>query len=142
MRVKLWLTFYSLHFSDIITGPYEAFLWLNEGGGRLTKNIGHHGWPTTKIKKNWLKSLKQSSKSKFGPKYKWLKMSFLEIFFWKYYFGHTTFLYSSKRSNGHHQSFFLISDFLAESLKANKNNTVSLKKHYSFYESQLTWHWK
>ena len=41
---------------------------------------------------------------------------------------------------------FLISDFLAESLKASKNyrkkysfyNTVSLKKPHSFYEPHLT----
>ena len=40
-----------------------------------------------------------------------------------------------------------ISDFLAESLKANKTskkdhsfyNTVSLKKPHSFYEPQFTW---
>ena len=30
------------------------------------------------------------------------------------------FLYSSTRSSGHYQSFFIISDFLAESLKARK----------------------
>ena len=52
----------------------------------------------------------------------WVKM---KIFFWKYYFKHATFLYlprlSSGLSSGHHQSFFVISYFLAESLKANKN---------------------
>ena len=44
----------------------------------------------------------------------------------------------------------LTSDFLAESLKANKNeqknhlfyNTVSLKKPHSFYQPQLTQHYK
>ena len=41
---------------------------------------------------------------------------------------HTIFLYLSRRFSGHHQSFFLISDFLAESLKANKT---------SLYEPQL-----
>ena len=39
------------------------------------------------------------------------------ILFLKYYFGLTTFLYSSSG----HQSFLLISGFLAETLKANKN---------------------
>ena len=48
----------------------------------------------------------------------WVKM---KIFFWKYYFKHATFLYLPRLSSGHHQSFFLISYFLAESLKANKN---------------------
>ena len=40
-------------------------------------------------------------------------------FFWKYYFRHTTFLYSPRCSSGHLQSFFLSSGFLAESLKAS-----------------------
>ena len=40
---------------------------------------------------------------------------FVKILFW-----YTTFLCLSRRSSGHHQSFFLISDFLAESFKANK----------------------
>ena len=48
----------------------------------------------------------------------WVKM---KIFFWKYYFKHATFLYLPRLSSGHHQSFLLISYFLAESLKANKN---------------------
>ena len=45
-------------------------------------------------------------------------------------------------------SKFLISDFLEESLKANKTidkdhlfcNTVSLKTLHSFYEPHLPWH--
>ena len=40
---------------------------------------------------------------------------------------------------------FLISDLLAESLKAKKDhsvyNTVLLRKPHSFYESRLTWYW-
>ena len=28
-------------------------------------------------------------KSKVGPKYKWFKTSYLQLFFWKYYFGPT-----------------------------------------------------
>ena len=47
-------------------------------------------------------------------------MSYLELFIWKFYFGHTIFLYSPRCTSGHPQSFFLISDFLAENLKANK----------------------
>ena len=35
---------------------------------------------------------------KFRPEYKWFKISYLEFFFWKYYFVHATFLYSSTRS--------------------------------------------
>ena len=74
-----------------------------------------------------------------------------EFFFWKYCFGHTDFLYSSRHFSGHHQNFFLISDFLSEILKGNKKlakkdhsfyNIFSLKKLHLFYEPQLTWHWK
>ena len=32
-------------------------------------------------------------------------MSYLELFSWKYYFGHTTFLHLFTHVNGHHQSF-------------------------------------
>ena len=42
------------------------------------------------------------------------------FFFWKYYFGHAAFLYLSRRSNWHHHSFSLISDFLAESQSQQK----------------------
>ena len=61
-------------------------------------------------------------------------MSYLEFFLWKYYFWHTTFLYSPRCTSGHLQrSFFLISDFLSESLKANKNlGKRSLILEYSF----------
>ena len=56
------------------------------------------------------------------------------------------FLYSSAHSSGYHQSFFLVSDFLAKVTKPTKSsgkdhsfyNKVSLKKSYSFYEHQLT----
>ena len=51
-------------------------------------------------------------KMKFRPKYERFKISHIELFFWKHYFGPTTFLW---RSTGHHQGFILISDFLAES---------------------------
>ena len=81
-------------------------------------------------KRHWLKCPNAvPQKAKFGPKYKWFKISSLEFFFWKYYFGHTTFLYSFKRAI---TWVFLISDLLAESLKAKKDhsfyNTVLLKK--------------
>ena len=61
-----------------------------------------------KIKKKYrLKHLKAvPQKTKPGPKYKWFKVSHLEFFFFKYYYGYTTFLYLSTRSSGHHQSFF------------------------------------
>ena len=56
---------------------------------------------------NSLKHLKAvPQKTKPGPKYKWFKILHVEFFFFKYYYGYTTFLYSSTRSNGHDQSFF------------------------------------
>ena len=39
-----------------------------------------------------------SKKKKFGLKYKWFKMSYLEFSFWKYYFGYATFIYLPRRS--------------------------------------------
>ena len=82
--------------------------------GGLSKNVDHHDWPTTK---NVLKQ--PPKKQNLDQNIK--KISYLEFFFRKDYFGHTKFLYLSRRSSGYHQSFFLISGFLAESLKANKN---------------------
>ena len=56
-------------------------------------------------KKQWLKRPKAvPHNAKFGPKYELFKNSYLEFFFWKYYFGHTAFLYLSKRSSGLHHS--------------------------------------
>ena len=96
-----------------------------------------------KKKKHWLKRPKAvPQKTKFGPKFKWFKISYLKLLFWKYFFGHTIFLYSSTRSSGHHQSFFLISDFLAESLKTSKNyQKRSLILQYSFAQkaSLILW---
>ena len=85
-------------------------------------------------KKKWLKLPKAvPPKKKFGPKYKLFKISYLKLFFWKNFFGHSIFLYSSTCFSGHHQSFFLISDFLAESHKASKNyRRSSLILQYSF----------
>ena len=54
------------------------------------------------------------------------------ILFFKYYFGHTTFLYSFKSTSGHHQSFF---NFRSSSRKSQRQkrsrifySTVLLKK--------------
>ena len=76
-------------------------------------------------KKHWLKRPKAVPKTKFGPKYKWFKISYLELFFWKYYYGHATLLYSSTRSSGHHQSFFLI--FRLSSRKSQSQQKLAKK---------------
>ena len=86
--------------------------------------MNHHGRrrKTEKKSKQWLKHPKAvPQKRKFGPKYSDSKSHIWNYFFENILFEHTTFLYSSTRSSGHHQSFFLISDFLAKSLKASKN---------------------
>ena len=66
--------------------------------GSLSTNVGHHGWSTKKNLKMTLAKtpLNQSQKAKFAPENNWFKTSYLII-------------------------IFLISDFLAESPKANKN---------------------
>ena len=44
-------------------------------------------------KKHWLKRPKAiPQKTKFGPKYKWFKISYLSFFFWKYVLEHTSSL--------------------------------------------------
>ena len=50
----------------------------------------------------------------------------MKILFW-----YTTFLCLSRRSSRHHQSFFLISDFLAEVSKPTKAS----KKDHTFYNT-------
>ena len=76
-----------------------------------------------KIKK---KALAKTSYSNTPKKEIWTKIEMIQnlifgINFLKKYFEHTMFLYLPTRYSGHHQSFFLISNFVAESLKANKN---------------------
>ena len=44
------------------------------------------------------------------------------LIFLRILFRAHNFFYSSIRSGGHHQSFFLVSDFLAESLKASQKS--------------------
>ena len=69
---------------------------------------------------------------KFGPKYKWFKISYLKLVFYKKLFGHTNFYIRQHGSVDIIRVYFLISDFLAESLKASKNyqkrSLISLKK--------------
>ena len=97
-----------------------SYVWCNDRvGGRFFMVSGREGGCWVKMsatmvhrprkikKKYWLKRPKVvPKKTKFGPTYKWLKISHLEFFFWRYYFGHATFLYLSTRSGGHHQIFF------------------------------------
>ena len=62
---------------------------------------------------------------KFGAKYKWFKISYLEFFFWKHYFRHT-FSYSSTRSSEHHQSCFLIFRFCSRKSQCQQKLTKKI----------------
>ena len=111
---SLWIHLTAYYFCNKIFIIRAVGSFFMVGG--LSKNVDHQGWPTTKS------TLKLSPKNEdLDQNINDSKISYLEFFFWKYYFGHTKFLYLSRRSSGYHQSFFLISDFLAENLKANKN---------------------
>ena len=89
-----------------------------------------------KINKSW------NQKTKFGPKNKWLKISYLEFFFWKYYFRHTAFLYSSTCSSGHQKlakktpilqySFARITLFYEPRLFGIKNNILPQRSQKPF----------
>ena len=84
-------------------------------------------------KKHWLKRAEAVlQKTKFGPKYKWFKVSYLEFFFWIYILQAYNFFIRPHVPVEIIRVFSLISDFLVEGLKASKKdhscyNTVSLK---------------
>ena len=107
-----------MYFSLLLrTGPQQVFLMV-EG---LSKNIGHHVWPTkTNFELHWIKRSKTvpPKKRNFDQKINYSKP---------------------------HISSLLISDFHVESLKANKTskkdrsiyNTISVKKPHLFFELLL-----
>ena len=53
------------------------------------------------------------------------KVSYLEFFFWKYYFGNTKFLYLSRRSIGYHHIFFF--NFRFSSRKSQSQQKLAKK---------------
>ena len=70
---------------------------VGEAGGGVSKNVDRHDWPTTK------NTLKQSPKKRnLDQNINDSKISYLQFVFWKYNFGHTKFLYLSRRSSGYH----------------------------------------
>ena len=73
--------------------------------------------------KHWLKRRKAvPQKTNFGPKYKWFKISYLEFFFFENIISSIKFFYIRPDVPVDIiRVFFLISDFLAESLKAKKS---------------------
>ena len=92
--------------------------------GGLSKNVDHQGWPTTKS------ALKLSPKNAdLDQNINDSKISYLEFFFWKYYFGHTKFLYLSRRSSGYHQIFF---NFIFSSRKSQMHSLLSMSLFVAF----------
>ena len=110
---------------SIVSEPWEAF--LNSGVGGLSKTFGHHSCPTTKNFQILLTKTPWNSSQKNEI---WSRTEIIQ--------------------NVRFGLYLLISDFLEESLKANKASkkchsfykTVTLKKHHSIYEYQLTKHHK
>ena len=92
---KLWT---NDHTMNILKGRRKLFY----GGGMGGAGGGWVKMSATMVGQR--QKIQKKNTSKF-------KISYLELFFWKYYYGHATLLYSSTRSNGHHQSFFLIFRF-------------------------------
>ena len=89
-------------------------------------------WSSLSINEIWSKKKKKK-----------IQISCLEFFFWRYFFGHTTFLFLSFQWKS--SEFFLFQAFQRVSKPTRINekhhsfhNTVSLKKTHSFYASQLT----
>ena len=100
--------------------------------------------------KHWQKNPKAIlTKTKFGPKYKWFKYLIIGILFLKILFRANegfifvqtfqwipfefffNFRFSSKKSQSQQKLAKKITHF-----------TVLIKKLYSFYKPQVTWHWK
>ena len=103
----------------------------------LRKYAAMAGWRWTiakKKKKTWLKRLKAvNQKTKFGPKYKWSKISYLKLFVLKIFFqayNFFIFFHTSQCPSGHLQSFVC-----PESVKASKNyRKKSIILQYSFIQ--------
>ena len=81
------------------------------------------------LQKYWLKRSKGNpSKMKTGHELKIMIQNLIfgiHFFFQKYYFGHTTFLYLSRRSSWHHQSFF--PNFTFSSRKSQNKQKLAKK---------------
>ena len=103
------------------------------GGGRsLSKNVGCHGYPTTKIKKTLANLI-------FG-------ILFLTILFRTYNAFILVHMFQWTLSDLFF-NFQILYQKVSEPTKTSKKdhsfyNTVSLKVPHSFYEPQLTSHWK
>ena len=67
---------------------------VGEGGVRVGKNVGHHGWLTTK-KNTGKNALKQSHKKwNLDQNINDSKSHIWIFFFWKYYFGRTALVHT------------------------------------------------
>ena len=85
-------------------------------------------WQKNK-RKHWLKRLRAVPKMKFGTKYKWFKISYLDFLFFIFFFFFENIISGIQRSHIRpHVSvniirdFFLFSDFLEESILSDFAN--------------------
>ena len=113
----------------------------------FSKNVGHRGWPTMKNKKN---TLKQSSEERNLDQ----NINDSKTHICNSFFFFLKILFRAYNFSPHVPvdiiRVFFIPEFVAENLKANKNQRkISLILQYSFvqkatliYKSQLLWNWK
>ena len=77
-----------------------------------------------KKKKHWLKRTKAvPKKTKLGPEYKWFKISYLQFFFWKYYFGRTILVRTFQWTSSEFFLFQNLSQKISEPIKTSKKIT-------------------
>ena len=90
---------------EIKISAWFRYLWcLLQGSRKLFYGSGRGGEGV------WVKMSAAMVTRRRKLKKHWL-ISYLEFFFWQYYFGHTTFLYWSTCSSGHYQICSLIFKF-------------------------------
>ena len=103
--------------------------------GRLSKNVGHHDWATTKNKKkHWLKLPKAVPKKR--NLYQNINDSLSHIsgiLFLKILFRTYLFSYAPARSSGHHQSLFINFRFS----NRNSQSQQKLAKNITHFTKQF-----
>ena len=118
---KLWT---NDHTMNILQGPRELFRCMGDSVKTLATMVGRR----RKTKKNnRLKRPKAVPKNDIWTKIWMIQNLIFTILFLKNYLGHTTFLYSSTRPRGHHQSFFIIFRFPSRVSKPIKTSEKDQK---------------
>ena len=119
----------SLHKKFFIQVRKKLFYGGGCGRGSWVKMLTTMVGQWEKKLKNTLAETPFSSlpkKTKFETNYKWFKSSYLKFFFWKYFFGHTTFLRTFQWTS----EFFL--DFRFSNRKSQSQQKLAKKiTHFS-----------